>query len=170
MESETNRSMCANLDRLKEKLGPIQDIVEPYDRKKGFLIPFLHQIQEEHGFLPSEMLQKLAVTLGLPLSEIYGVASFYHQFHFSPRGRVVVRVCMGTACHVRGASIVLNALKAHYGIGVGETTEDLSMTLETVGCVGCCGLAPVATINDQVAGEVGSHDIIDLVSRVEEAA
>ena len=147
--------------------GPLGEIIGVYERKKALLIPYLHRIQEEYGFLPRHIMEELSTLLAIPLSEIYGVASFYRQFHFAPRGRVIVRVCTGTACHVRGASALLAAVKEHYKICVGETTQDMGITLETVGCVGCCGLAPVVTINDNVAGEIGSGELIERVADME---
>ncbi|NOY38817.1 MAG: NAD(P)H-dependent oxidoreductase subunit E [Nitrospirae bacterium] len=135
---------------------------------KRVLIPILHRIQEDYGFLPGEALERLSKKLDLPLAEIYSVASFYGQFHFTPRGRKIVRVCMGTACHVRGAGKVLEVLEKEFNVGVGETTEDLAMTLETVGCVGCCGLAPVATVNDEVVGEIGPKKVDELIKMIEE--
>jgi NADH-quinone oxidoreductase subunit E len=157
-------------DRLLEnEIGRVGQLIGKDERNKGLLIPFLHRIQEEHGFLPMEMMERLSAKLTLPLSEIYGVASFYRQFHFSPRGRVIVRVCTGTACHVRGASALLQSLQNRFKIGVGETTPNLSMTLETVGCIGCCGLAPVATVNDNVVGEIGRKKLIQLLRSIEEA-
>ncbi|RMG06050.1 MAG: NADH-quinone oxidoreductase subunit NuoE [Nitrospirae bacterium] len=152
---------------VEQEIGKVGAHICEHDKKKGLLIPILHRIQEDYGYLPGEALERLSKKLELPLAEIYSVASFYHQFHFSPRGKKIVRVCMGTACHVRGASKVLEELKRHFKIDVGETTEDLTMTLETVGCVGCCGLAPVATINDDVVGEVGKNKIPELIEAIE---
>ncbi|NIO19980.1 MAG: NADH-quinone oxidoreductase subunit E, partial [Candidatus Aenigmarchaeota archaeon] len=91
--------------------------------------------------LPEEELRRLSKNLDIPLSDVYSTATFYKQFYFSPRGKKIVRVCMGTACHVRGAGKVLDKIKDEFEIEQGETTPDLAMTLETVGCIGCCGLA-----------------------------
>jgi NADH:ubiquinone oxidoreductase subunit E len=153
---------------IDKKIGPIRDFISEREKKKAMLIPALHRIQEDYGFLPGEVLQDISRKLDLALSEIYSVASFYHQFHFSPRGKKIVRVCMGTACHVRGASKVLDGLRDEFGVDVGETTEDLRLTLETVGCVGCCGLAPVATVNEDVVGEIGSKKLNELVELIKE--
>ncbi len=153
---------------IDKEIGRVGKVICEHDKKKGLLIPILHRIQEDYGYLPGEALERLSRKLELPLAEIYSVASFYQQFHFSPRGRKIVRVCMGTACHVRGASKVLEVLQERFNVGVGETTEDLAMTLETVGCVGCCGLAPVATVNDEVVGEIGPKKIEDLIRKVNE--
>ena len=139
---------------VEEQIGEVGHILGEREKKRGILIHALQQIQEDNGYLPEDVLRKLSRTLRIPLSEIYSVASFYKMFHFKPRGRKVVRVCLGTACYVRGSRKVLNALEKEFQVKSGDTTEDLAMTLETVGCVGCCGLAPVATINDEVVGEI----------------
>ncbi|MBM4140142.1 MAG: NADH-quinone oxidoreductase subunit NuoE [Nitrospira sp.] len=149
-----------------EQMGEVGRILREYDRKKGILIHALLAIQEDHGYLPEDVLRKLSKKLDLPLAEIYSVASFYKQFHFTPRGRKVVRVCLGTACYVRGAKKVLSTLEERFNIKVGETTEDLAMTLETVGCIGCCGLAPVATVNEDVVGEIGLKKLDRLIKTI----
>ncbi len=152
---------------VEKEIGRVGSHICEHDKKKGILIPILHKIQEDYGYLPGEALERLSKKLGLPLAEIYSVASFYQQFHFSPRGKKIVRVCMGTACHVRGASKVLEKLQEHFRVDVGETTEDLTMTLETVGCVGCCGLAPVVTINDDVVGELTPKKLESVIDQIE---
>ena len=151
-----------------EQIGEIGKILCEHDAKKGILIYALQKIQEDNGYLPEDVLGRLSRKLDLPLAEIYSVASFYKQFHFSPRGRKVVRVCMGTACYVRGAKNVLTTLEERFNIKAGETTEDLAMTLETVGCIGCCGLAPVSTINEDVVGEIGSKKLNKLIKTIQE--
>ncbi|TAN40309.1 MAG: NADH-quinone oxidoreductase subunit NuoE [Nitrospirae bacterium] len=151
-----------------ETIGRVGKILCEHDRKKGILIHSFQKIQEDFGYLPDDVLNKLAKKLSLPLAEIYSVASFYKQFHFSPRGKKVVRVCTGTACHVRGAQKVLTALEDEFGISDGETTPDLTMTLETVGCVGCCGLAPVATVNEDVVGDITRKKLDDLINSIKE--
>jgi NADH-quinone oxidoreductase subunit E len=137
-----------------------------FARNRAMLIPLLHRIQDDQGYLSPEMLQALSRRLSIPLSEIYGVASFYDQFHFSPRGRTVVRVCTGTACHVKGASEVLSLLQERFQVEVGGTTPDLVMTLETVSCIGCCGLAPVISVNTDVVGELSSEGVDQVIERI----
>lgn len=159
-----------NVDELnvEQMIGEVGKIICEHDRKKGILIHTFQKIQEDHGYLPEDVLNTLAKKLDLPLAEIYSVASFYKQFHFSPRGRKVVRVCTGTACHVRGAKNVLDALEEEFAVQEGETAKDLSMTLETVGCVGCCGLAPVATVNEEVVGDIGTEKLNSLITSIKE--
>ena len=152
---------------VEREMGRIGKILGEKQKKKGIVIHALQHIQKDMRYLPEDALTELSKHLDMPLSEIYSVASFYKMFHFKPRGEKVVKVCLGTACYVRGSKKVLTALENEFDIRNGETTEDLAMTLETVGCVGCCGLAPVATINDEVTGEiVGSKKLEGLISSI----
>lgn len=150
---------------VERQIGEIGKILEAREAKRGVLIQTLQMIQEDYGYLPEDVLKKLSRNLSIALSEIYSVASFYKMFHFKPRGRKVVKVCMGTACYVRGSKKVLNALEREFNVKSGDTTEDLSVTLETVGCVGCCGLAPVATVNEEVTGEIIGEKKVDVLIR-----
>jgi NADH:ubiquinone oxidoreductase subunit E len=133
----------------QEDLQKVEGILDDATGKRGMLIAVLQRVQEKVGYLSEDAMTMVAVRLSLSLSTVYGVASFYKHFHFKPRGKNVVKVCTGTACHVRGAKAVLSEMENKLGIKEGETTPDLSVTLETVGCVGCCALAPVVTVNDQ---------------------
>jgi len=153
---------------VEEKIGPVSKVLKEEDGKRSVLVHFLQKIEVEEGYLSEDSLAKLSKRLGLSLSEIYSVASFYKQFNFKPRGKRVVKVCMGTACYVRGSENVLNGLKKEFGIQEGETTEDFLITLDTVGCVGCCGLAPVAAVNDAVVGELVSKKIGKLIKSLKE--
>lgn len=139
---------------INTQIGHVGEVLDEKQKKKGLLIYALQQIQKEHNYLPEDSLKALAKKLEIPLLDVYSTASFYKHFYFKPRGKNIVCVCMGTACHVRGAGKVLEAVSEKFGIKEGETSADMSVTLETVGCVGCCGLAPVVTINDEVVGEV----------------
>jgi NADH:ubiquinone oxidoreductase subunit E len=142
------------------------EVLTPEQKRRGLLIHALQEIQKEYNYLPEDALRQLSKKLQIPLADIYSTASFYKHFYFKPRGRNVVCVCMGTACHVRGASKVLDKLMETFKIKEGETTPDLSLTLETVGCVGCCGLAPVVTINEEVIGSVGPQKIDEIIQKV----
>ena len=144
---------AAEID-IDEQMGELGRILAHKEKNRGVLIHVLHQIQEDNGYLPEDILRKLSKNLNISLSEIYSVASFYKMFHFRPRGKKIVKVCLGTACYVRGSKKVLTSLETMFDVRSGETAADLSITLETVGCVGCCGLAPVATINEDVTGEI----------------
>ncbi|MEW6410013.1 MAG: NAD(P)H-dependent oxidoreductase subunit E [Nitrospirota bacterium] len=159
-----------NIDQInvEEQIGPVGKVLKESYGNRSVLIHCLQMIQAEEGYLIGDSLSKLSKKLGVPLSEIYSVASFYKQFNFKPRGKKVVRVCLGTACYVRGSEKVLSILEEEFGIKDGETTEDLHVTLETVGCVGCCGLAPVATINDVVVGELVLKKVGKLIKSIKE--
>ena len=153
---------------VNENIGEVGEILHEHDKKRGILIHALQKIQEDYGYLPEDVLRKLSKKLALSLAEIYSVASFYKMFYFTPRGKKIVRVCLGTACYVRGSKKVLNTLEEEFGIKGGETTQDLALTLETVGCVGCCGLAPVTTINEEIIGEIGAKKLESLIISIKE--
>jgi NADH-quinone oxidoreductase subunit E len=131
----------------RQRLAPI---LAKYQGKDGAVISLLQDVQEEFGFLEAAAMSAVAEALRLPASRLYGVASFYAQFYFEPRGKNIVRVCTGTACHIRGAPAIQAKLEEDLGVLSGQTTDDLTFTLETVNCVGCCALAPVVTVNDRV--------------------
>jgi NADH-quinone oxidoreductase subunit E len=150
-----------------EKIGHVKEVLTEDQKKRGILIHAFQSIQKEHNYLPEDVLQALSKKLDIPLAEVYSTASFYKHFYFKPRGRNVVCVCTGTACHVRGASKVLEKIEESFGIKPGETTADLSLTLETVGCVGCCGLAPVATVNDEILGDLNPKKAGEVIKMVE---
>jgi len=149
-----------------EIIGHVGDVLAEGQKKRGVLIHAFQTIQQEHNYLPEVELRKLAKNLDIPLSDVYSTATFYKQFYFTPRGRKIIRVCTGTACHVRGASKVLDKIKDEFRIEEGETTTDLAMTLETVGCIGCCGLAPVATINEDIVGEIDMKKIAGVIEEI----
>lgn len=151
-----------------EQVGEVRRILSEEEKKRGILIHALHRIQEDEGYLPEDALRRLSKKLDLSLAEIYSVASFYKMFYFKPRGRKIVTVCLGTACYVRGSKRNLTALEEEFGIKSGDTTEDLAMTLETVGCIGCCGLAPVARVNEDVIGEIGPKKLEVLIQSIKE--
>jgi len=158
----------ADID-IEQQIGEVGRMLTEHEKMKGVLIHALHRIQEDNGYLPEDVLRRLSQTLSIPLSEIYSVATFYKMFHFKPRGRKVVKVCLGTACYVRGSKKVLTALETEFNVCNGETTDDRALTLETVGCVGCCGLAPVATVNEDVIGEItGGKKLEGLIRSIRE--
>ncbi|MGE5173863.1 MAG: NADH-quinone oxidoreductase subunit NuoE [Betaproteobacteria bacterium] len=149
----------------QDDIQKVDSVLDAASGQRGVLIAVLQRVQEKIGYLPEEAMKMIAERLSMSLTTVYGVASFYKHFHFKPRGKNVVKVCMGTACHVRGAKAVLNEMENKLGIKEGETTKDLSVTLETVGCVGCCALAPVATVNDQdLYGELTPRMVEDIIS------
>lgn len=149
-----------------EKIGNVKNILTETQKKRGILIHAFQQIQKEHNYLPEDVLRSLSKKLNIPLSEVYSTATFYKHFYFKPRGKNIVCVCTGTACHVRGSDKVLEKIEESFGIKEGETTPDLSLTLETVGCVGCCGLAPVITVNEEVAGDLSPKRVNEIIKEV----
>ncbi len=151
----------------QEDLKKVDAVLDEAAGQRGMLIAVLQRVQEKIGFLPEDAMKMIAERLSLSLNNVYGVASFYKHFHFKPRGKNIVKVCMGTACHVRGARSVLTEMEQQLGIKEGETTKDMSVTLETVGCVGCCALAPVVTINDKdLFGELTPKMVDDIINSV----
>jgi len=151
----------------QEEVKNIDTVLDDAEGKRGALIAVLQRVQEKVGYLPEDAMGMIAGRLSLSLSQVYGVASFYKHFHFKPRGKNIVKVCMGTACHVRGAKAVLTEMEQKLGIKEGETMPDLSVTLETVGCVGCCALAPVVTVNDRdLFGELTPKMVDDIILAV----
>ncbi|MEK6580792.1 MAG: NADH-quinone oxidoreductase subunit NuoE [Nitrospirota bacterium] len=149
-----------------EKIGNVKDILTETQKKRGVLIHAFQSIQKEHNYLPEDVLKALSKKLDIPLVEVYSTATFYKHFYFKPRGKNIVCVCTGTACHVRGSGKVLEKIEESFGIKEGETTPDLSLTLETVGCVGCCGLAPVITVNEDVVGDLSPKKVDGIIKRV----
>jgi NADP-reducing hydrogenase subunit HndA len=147
---------CACVDEKERKL---QEIIEKYKNVEGALIPVLHEAQDVYGYLPMSVQKKIAEELNIPLSEIYGVVTFYTQFSLKPKGRFKVNVCMGTACYVKGSNLILDKLQEKLGISVGDCTEDGKFSLEACRCIGACGLAPVIMINDDVYGKLSPDDI-----------
>jgi NADH-quinone oxidoreductase subunit E len=152
---------------VNEIIGNVGKVLTATEKKRGILIHAFQSIQKEYNYLPEDVLKELSRKLDIPLAEVYSTASFYKHFYFKPRGRNVVCVCVGTACHVRGAGKVLEKIEESFGIKEGETTEDMSLTLETVGCVGCCGLAPVVTVNEEVVGDLNPKKVTEIIKMVE---
>jgi len=131
---------------------------------KEALIPLLQQVQGALGYVPEDAVYLISEKSGVPASEVFGVLTFYAQFRLVPQGRNVVRVCRGTACHVRGGSAVRRALEKRLGIEPGETTVDMEYSLETVACIGACALAPTMTINDQVYGQMSTKKVEEMLA------
>jgi NADH-quinone oxidoreductase subunit E len=134
----------------KQASQAIAEILSSHKKEERNLIPLLQEVQTRLGYLPRKALQKIAGFLGMPAVEVWGVATFYNQFRFVPLGKYHTMVCMGTACHLAGGKLILEALERELGIKVGETTEDGNFSLERVACIGCCMLAPVVVIKDKI--------------------
>lgn len=147
-------------------LSLIDPLILKYRNKKGSIIPLLQGAQELYGFIPSEVFEKFHTELGLNLSEMYGVATFYAQFRLAPVGKHIIKVCHGTACHVQNAGTITDALKEALKVGDGETTEDRMFTLESVACLGCCSLAPVMMIGDDTFGKLTGQMAVKVIKEI----
>ena len=148
-------------------LSRLTRVLEQFKGEKGSLIPILQRTQDLYGYLPREAIALISKQTRIPLSRIHGVATFYAQFHLTRRGRHLVRVCDGTACHVRGAAKNLEALERAFRIAPGETTPDYRLTLEVVYCLGSCGISPVALVNDKVCAKLSAEALIQRVKALE---
>lgn len=143
-----------------------KQIFEKYPPKdKSNLIALLQAVQEIYGYLPEGALQEVADFVGLPLSRVYGVATFYNQFRLTPLGENVIRVCRGTACHVCNSANILFSLETNLNIKAGQTTRDKRFTLETVACIGACSIAPVITVNDEYYGKITVKEIPNILKK-----
>ena len=143
----------------KADLKRIESIIAEYREQRWALIPMLHEIQEAVGYIPRDAIPRIATGLNLFPSQVQGVITFYEQFYTTPRGKNIVRVCRGTACHVRGAKTILKLVKQHLDIEEGETTPDFEYSLETVACIGCCALAPNMVINRNIHGHMNPKKV-----------
>ncbi|HIP96861.1 MAG TPA: NADH-quinone oxidoreductase subunit NuoE [Anaerolineae bacterium] len=144
-------------------LAPLDAVLEKHKHDKGAVIPVLQQAQEIYGWLPPEVLKAVARGMHVPLSQVYGVVTFYSQFYLTRRGRHIIRQCDGTACHVRGASRIIDTVEKELGIKAGETTPDYRVTYEVVYCLGSCGLAPVAMVDNNVVGHLVPERMLQIV-------
>jgi len=146
-------------------LDKIDSIIEPYKGRQGLLISLLQDIQAECNYLPQEALTKVSQALEIPLSQVFSVATFFKAFSLEPRGRHLIMVCLGTACHVRGGERLAQKLERDLGIEPGETTQDFIFTLEAVNCLGCCALGPVVVIDGKYESKVDSAKLDSILKR-----
>lgn len=143
----------------------LRSVIRQYKNQPGATMMVLQKAQEIFGYLPEEVQIIIAEGLDLPLSEIYGVSSFYSQFHLNPKGKYQISICLGTACYVRGAGAILEAVEKKLGIGPGGITADGRFSLDACRCIGACGLAPVMMINDDVYGRLTPDQVCDILDR-----
>lgn len=142
----------------------VNDILNKYEKNKSYLIAILQEIQNQYNFLPEDMLEYVAEKLEINLSKIYSVATFYENFSLIPKGKYIIKVCDGTACHVRKSIPILNAMRKELSLNEKKpTTDDMLFTIETVSCLGACGLAPVITINDKVYPKMTPESAIEII-------
>ena len=148
------------------KFEGLRSALQQMGRERGRLIPILQRVQEALAYLPPAAIELVAEHLQLPASEVYGVATFYNQFRFNPPGRHPVKVCLGTACHVRGGDIILENFERKLQIEEGQTTPDREFSIDRVACVGCCALAPVAVVGETLYGKMQPSKVEGIVLRV----
>jgi len=148
---------------IKQLKNKVSKVLDNYQHDKSALIDILHDTQSEIGYLPEAALKEISAGLGIPLSRVYSVATFFKAFSLTPRGRHLINVCMGTACHVRGSDKVLEQLEKELGIKTGGNTPDLKFTLETVNCVGACALGPMLIIGEDYHGEMTSDKVSEVL-------
>lgn len=140
--------------------APLDKILEEYAGQQGAVIPILQHTQDVYGYLPKEVLDEISKRTGIPVSRLIGVATFYAQFRLSRHGKHLIRVCDGTACHVRGASKCIEAVEKQLGVPAGGTSDDYEYTMEIVYCLGSCGLAPVAVVDEKVYGRLTPNSLV----------
>ncbi|MDR2201190.1 MAG: NADH-quinone oxidoreductase subunit NuoE [Clostridiales bacterium] len=148
-----------------EKAKRLEEALAELQNARGPLMMALQRAQEIYGYLPFEVQNRIAEKFGVPLEEIYGIATFYSQFKLDPSGKYTVGVCMGTACYVKGSGGVLKKITDSIGIEPGQTTSDGKYSLNATRCIGCCGLAPVITVNDDVYGKVTPDEVAKILAK-----
>ena len=152
-----------NAEKLNN-FSKVCEILERFDRQPSKIIPILQAVQEEYRYLPEEIMTFVATSLGISPARVFGVATFYSHFSLEPKGKYIIKVCDGTACHVKGSSGLIDVIRRELKLSEKEhTTEDLLFTLETVSCLGACGLAPAVVINEKVYGQVSKTQMKDLI-------
>ena len=167
-----NCNCCRGLDFAAERPVPeeLKQIFSNYPtQSREYLIPLLQDVQEKYGYLSEDNLILISEHLNIPASKVFGTATFYNQFRLTPIGKHVIRVCRGTACHVKNSAQILAALEAELGIKAGETTKDKLFTLETVACIGACSIAPVMVIDDTFYGRLTPKEVQAVLKKVQQA-
>jgi len=154
---------------MQYETSEFESMIDQYSREKKSLIPILQDIQEKYNFLPGMALTTISKSLDIPLIDIISVASFYNAFSLTPRGKHVITICMGTACHVRGAPQILDEFKRKLDIDVEETTSDKMFTLESVNCLGACALGPIAVIDGNYHGQMKIRSVEKLIKKYRSA-
>ena len=146
----------------------ISGILKKYGRDQSQLVSILQDIQSEYNYLPREALEKLSKKMDIPQSQVYSMATFFRAFSLSKRGKHIVNVCLGTACHVRGAELIVESLERQMGVNRGQTTQDLNFTLESVNCMGCCATGPVVKIGEEYFGHMANDKVEPMLKKFRE--
>jgi len=160
-----NKKTSVTFSGTAEQEAKLKEAIQAYKGQTGAAMPVMQEAQEIYGYLPEEVQIMIAEGLEMPLTEIYGIASFYSQFTMNPKGKINIAVCKGTACYVRGAGDILDDISEKVCCKSGETTSDGKISVEATRCIGACGLAPVLTINDNVYGKLNRGDIEPVIER-----
>ncbi len=150
---------------VKKQKELVKQVLQKHQHDKSLLVDVLQDIQAEIGYLPKEVLEETSRGLGVPVSRVYSVATFFKAFSLKPRGRHLINVCMGTACHVRGSDKVLDEIEKELKIRAGETTPDLKFTLDTVNCVGACALGPMVIVGEEYHGEMTPEGVVSVLKQ-----
>ncbi len=143
----------------------LDEIIEQHKDEKGALMPIMQKAQEIYGYPPPDVQKHIAIKMGVPVSEVFGVATFYSQFLLNPKGQCPVSVCLGTACYVKGSGLLMEKLESELGISSGGITDDGKFSLEATRCIGACGLAPVLTVGEDVYGRLVPDDIPGIIAK-----
>ena len=150
-----------------EQKAKLEEIIAAHKGEEGALMPVLQKAQDVYGYLPKEVQERIAAGLDIPVSEVFGVVTFYAQFLLNPKGQHPVAVCLGTACYVKGSGLIMEKLEQLLGIENGGITEDLKFSLDATRCIGACGLAPVLTVNEDVYGNLTVDDVDKILAKYE---
>jgi len=150
---------------MKDRLS---GILKKYGKDKSQLVSILQDIQSEYNYLPRQALEKLSKKMDIPQSQVYSMATFFRAFSLKKRGKHIVNVCLGTACHVRGAELIVESLERQMGVARGQTTQDLNFTLESVNCMGCCATGPVVKIGEEYFGHMANDKVEPMLKKFRE--
>lgn len=156
---------CCNCNNNLDKYAALQQVIDELRDEPGCLMPIMQRAQDIFGYLPEDVQNIIAKGLDIPVSDVYGVATFYAQFNLEPKGKYTISVCLGTACYVKGAQLVLDELEKVLGVPAGSTTPDGMFTLNATRCLGACGLAPVIMINDDVYGRMTPDQVAGIINK-----
>jgi len=148
-------------------VGLIEPILQEFKEQKGAVIPILQRTQEIFGYLPEDAMAEISKKSGISISQLYGVATFYAQFNLEPRGKHLIQICDGTACHVKGAPKLVQAVEEEFNLEAGSSDPDFNYTLEIVYCLGSCGLAPIALVDEQVYGNTTPDSLVKYIKELE---
>jgi NADH-quinone oxidoreductase subunit E len=159
--------MTATAEQEKMLTPEIDAFIEKWKEKPGNLIMVLHRVQEEFGYVPRQAAFEVAAALDIPVAKIFGVITFYHFFKLTKPGNNQIAVCMGTACYLKGGQDLIDECERKLGVGLNTVTEDGEFSVEAVRCIGCCGLAPVLTVNGEVFGDVDTKEMVKIIEQFE---